>query len=575
MANEKVNALLSLQHLNGLNTVYQNLSWDSVHDIQSSIVKVLDRSLIADVKKSHVFGLIADESTDLSIDKKIVVYVRFVKDGRAETKLIGNLKLESAKADGIVKTIVNKLQIIGLDCVKMVGFGSDGASVMMGKQAGVGKQLKDYNSPYMVHLHCLAHKLALACHDAIGEIDYLKTFTSRFGAIYSFYSVSTVRSDNLALIQQTLNDPILKMKQPIAIRWLSVKSAVEAMHRCYPSVLISLKEFSDQGNANAKSLLKYFKDFYNCALTAMMLDVHECITSLCLSLQSGTLTLAEVQPAANMCIGGLEALRDRPGAHLAKLYSDILQGSSDNVGLLKNAELSNYSDNTKIKVSSMQARYIASLIANLHSRFGCDSDNPTGEIINSLALLTSPSLIANSTVEQLQNSVTDVCNAFGTSKNVLKPVAATDGQITWTATPVPPPLSANNLQTEWIKAKSVILNSYKLLNPSQLCYRMISLHSDVLPNYAILCQIAFCMCVSSVECERGFSLQNRIKNKFRCSLKPESVDKLMKICQLGPSVESFTGMPAAIHLWLKQKARRKKRLAQPFKPRNDAKRVKF
>ena len=83
------------------------------------------------------------------------------------------------------------------------------------------------------------------------------------------------------------------------------------------------------------------------------------------------------------------------------------------------------------------------------------------------------------------------------------------------------------------------------------------------------------MCVTSVECERGFSLQNRIKNKFRCSLKPESVDKLMKICQLGPSVESFTGMPAAIHLWLKQKARRKKRLVQPFKPRNDAKRVKF
>ena len=43
---------------------------------------------------------------------------------------------------------------------KLVGLGSDGASVMMGRHSGVGVRLKSV-APFLVHTHCVAHSYAL------------------------------------------------------------------------------------------------------------------------------------------------------------------------------------------------------------------------------------------------------------------------------------------------------------------------------------------------------------------------------------------------------------------------------
>jgi hypothetical protein len=49
------------------------------------------------------------------------------------------------------------------------------------------------------------------------------------------------------------------------------------------------------------------------------------------------------------------------------------------------------------------------------------------------------------------------------------------------------------------------------------------LHSELVPNFSKLCCIALCISVTSVECERVFSCQNRFKSKFRASLSPEKL----------------------------------------------------
>ena len=59
------------------------------------------------------------------------------------------------------------------------------------------------------------------------------------------------------------------------------------------------------------------------------------------------------------------------------------------------------------------------------------------------------------------------------------------------------------------------------------------LHIDIMPDVSILAAIALCMQLISVECERSFSVQNRLKSKFRASIKGE------KINMLGPAKESY------------------------------------
>lgn len=63
---------------------------------------------------------------------------------------------------------------------------------------------------------------------------------------------------------------------------------------------------------------------------------------------------------------------------------------------------------------------------------------------------------------------------------------------------------------EWPMLNGMLLGSYKKMPLSSVCKRVIRAN-DMLPEFSKLCTIALCVSVTSVECERSFSTQNRIK----------------------------------------------------------------
>jgi hypothetical protein len=52
---------------------------------------------------------------------------------------------------------------------KLVGFGSDGASAMIGSKSGVSTRLKAF-SPSLISFHCAAHRLQLAIGDSVKKV---------------------------------------------------------------------------------------------------------------------------------------------------------------------------------------------------------------------------------------------------------------------------------------------------------------------------------------------------------------------------------------------------------------------
>ena len=70
------------------------------------------------------------------------------------------------------------------------------------------------------------------------------------------------------------------------------------------------------------------------------------------------------------------------------------------------------------------------------------------------------------------------------------------------------------LETEWTGVIGMIKGSYRNLSLQEFCLRLLLKHEESFPNMAKLGTIALCMQVTSVECERSFSTQNRIKCKF-------------------------------------------------------------
>lgn len=67
LPSSKVNSMLELQNINGAAIKYKNLSWDTIHDIQSCISTVIQRDLVSEILDSGVYAIMIDESTDLTI----------------------------------------------------------------------------------------------------------------------------------------------------------------------------------------------------------------------------------------------------------------------------------------------------------------------------------------------------------------------------------------------------------------------------------------------------------------------------------------------------------------------------
>ena len=66
---------------------------------------------------------------------------------------------------------------LGLNFEELIGFCSDGASVITEKDNGVTarfKQLEECSG--ILNLHCISHRLALACRDTGDDLNFISDF---------------------------------------------------------------------------------------------------------------------------------------------------------------------------------------------------------------------------------------------------------------------------------------------------------------------------------------------------------------------------------------------------------------
>ncbi|MCO5575625.1 hypothetical protein L7F22_029427 [Adiantum nelumboides] len=94
----------------------------------------------------------------------------------------------------------------------MVSFGSDGAAVMVGSRNGLASLLKK-RSPYMVPIHCLAHRTHLCISDAFqgnAIANYVDWVPNELAAMFK---KSSKRSARLVELQEAYDCPPLKMER--------------------------------------------------------------------------------------------------------------------------------------------------------------------------------------------------------------------------------------------------------------------------------------------------------------------------------------------------------------------------
>ena len=154
--------------------------------MQKYMASVLKDTAIVRIRDSPYIGIMVDESLDIATNKKLVMFCRIIHEGEVWVEFCANISIADGKAETVYNCIIQWLQDIGVNMRKVSGFGSDGASVMMGRLNGVGVKLKSEN-PRIIHIWCAAHRLALVSYWAAKRVPYFETINEMLIAIFNFY----------------------------------------------------------------------------------------------------------------------------------------------------------------------------------------------------------------------------------------------------------------------------------------------------------------------------------------------------------------------------------------------------
>lgn len=128
------------------------------------------------LQAASFIGVMTDGSTDSSVKEEEMVYIRTSVAGTVETSFVGITAVEKADAVNISCAVKEIMESVCSDWEdKVVAFSSDGAAVMMGAKRGVITRLKE-NKPYVVGVHCMAHRLELSFRDAVKNIRFFSGY---------------------------------------------------------------------------------------------------------------------------------------------------------------------------------------------------------------------------------------------------------------------------------------------------------------------------------------------------------------------------------------------------------------
>ena len=255
---------------------------------------IVNEAILDDMKKGRVFSIMVDESTDVSVQKQLVLYGRTVVEGKLSTRFLKVVNLPDGKACTITQALITYFESVELSIDSLSSFGSDGASVMTGRHSGVAARLCAMNAQ-IIPVHCICHRLALATGQASNEVPYLKKMKEYLLTLWKFFHFSPVRAAGLKLIQEAMFLPELKMLKGVDTRWLSHKASVSALLRSLPAVLVTLQQ-QGESNPTALGLYKLATRYSFFASLLLLNDVLTAVNRLSMAFQRANIDFTIINP---------------------------------------------------------------------------------------------------------------------------------------------------------------------------------------------------------------------------------------------------------------------------------------
>jgi hypothetical protein len=501
-----------------------NATYTSERIIQEFILymaRQIETDVLEQLISSPYISLMCDETTDIAVLKQMVIYGKYLTNsGETRTVFLQITDLFDGRAETIEKALLQFCETAGIDIRKVMGFGSDGAAVMIGRKSGVSTRLKVHN-PLMVNIHCVAHRLALAAAQASDSIPYLQKFKKTIHNLYLFYHNSSVRMSGLHSMQNILGDPEINLKEAKDVRWLSHNNAVQSLRRSLPSVVASLeREATERGEPMAIGLVKMIKSYDFVASLYLFCDVLPQICRLSLVFQQQNVDLSIVQSQVSAVIAYISVYENNPTPSLSKLGADLSTGSLEHLAITVTTE------KEARFFTNIQQKYIIALKEHLENRL------PSTELLDAFCIF-DPSQQKEVNSPRLQVLIDHYCLNNHT-------IIEEDG-----------------VRAEWELFQVLLSTTYASLSHYEVMKLVVGNETLrlIYPNLCKLAQICLILPLSTADCERAFSTMKRVKTPLRNRLNTKTLESLMRIRLEGPQLSSFN-FELAVSNWSKLRNRR-------------------
>ena len=86
-----------------------------IDEALTAMAHVIHQKIIQQISESPQFALLIDETTDIAIDKDLIIYCKYLCDRQPHTSFIGLVQLPDGKAPTIYNALVNRRAQEGLD----------------------------------------------------------------------------------------------------------------------------------------------------------------------------------------------------------------------------------------------------------------------------------------------------------------------------------------------------------------------------------------------------------------------------------------------------------------------------
>ena len=213
----------------------------------------------------------------------------------------------------------------------LIGFASDGASVMLGKHNGLIRKLEKNLNKKLYGIHCMAHRLRLLLRKPFEQISQLHELESTINSVYNFYSRSHKIKAHLRQTAFSLKVNITELSYIYKERWISSEyGAIKEFNRSWLVLHTDLEaistdnlQFNPATRSKASDILNRIREREFVMNIQFLLDFLSSFSQYNLLLQKRAGLVIGAESIRTGMLNIAQALKSKDGHNLVNFYYSL------------------------------------------------------------------------------------------------------------------------------------------------------------------------------------------------------------------------------------------------------------